>query len=109
MSVKFVSRLGERPDWLRQLLPQKAGVFLASGNILMGAGVFTLPARCFDMGRVHSPTACQPHFYCRKSHRSYGRAIIARREVSMWYTCYAVFVIPTAISLALVALDAWVY
>jgi len=28
----------------------------------------------------------------------------------MWYTCYAVFVIPTAaISVALVALDAWVY
>ena len=27
----------------------------------------------------------------------------------MWYTCYAVFVIPTAISIALVALDAWVY
>jgi hypothetical protein len=27
----------------------------------------------------------------------------------MWYTCYAVFVTPTAISVALVALDAWVY
>jgi len=27
----------------------------------------------------------------------------------MWHTCYAVFVIPTAISVALVALDAWVY
>ena len=27
----------------------------------------------------------------------------------MWYTCYAVFVIPTAIFAALVALDAWVY
>jgi len=27
----------------------------------------------------------------------------------MWYTCYTVFVIPTAISVALVALDVWVY
>jgi len=70
---------------------------------------FTRPARCSDVGRVHSRASCNPQFYRRKSHRSHGRVITARREVSMWQTCYAVFVVQTTVFAALVALDAWVY